>query len=529
MIPSLAGQMPEFAMPLIVSTLEYGRVSGTLRVISPEGQGEIGFSEGRIISAECGKSRGDLAVYICVSKEKGTFSFVSEQLQPQPELTKSNQGLLMEAMRLLDECRSNKSGYERTREYPAGIEKFSEYERLALASLSVPASVGQIASACQISELEAVYYLDRLEIVGAVSRCKLVEQERANSPRPAEINGRIRVLVVDDSVLMRRALTRLLEGDYGFEVVGTASNGQEALELLPKLRPNVVSLDLYMPVMDGVQTLKHIMLTRPTPTVMVSAASPEALDLTFESILRFGALDFITKPSHLRGGMDSQVEHILRRVKKAAKANLRGIRMVQPPLPSVARKARRGPCRAALVASAGAGGCLSYVQLVTSLPHDLPIAIVGMLRFPEDFLRAFVQFLSKRSPFSVEVVEDGMPLESGVCYLSSSPSVRLDSSGNQVRLRVDRDGQWDPNLCFMDAAKHFGVRAVGLLLSGDTEQSAGLGSIRAAGGVTMAQVPASCVDPEQCERAIELGLVDRIVLPTQVPTHVSQLLLQRRG
>lgn len=517
--PSLAGQLRDFELPQVISILEYSRMTGTLRITGPDGRGSLVFEEGAMVGAEAGTARGELAVVLLLSWTEGSFSFTRGGSTSERQPLRSNQSMVLEAARLLDESRSGQATFAPTQR--PGAEELKNGTRRVFASLSGPASVIQVAASCGLTPLEAYFHLEELERLGAVSRCE--------GAAPAG-EKRTRILVVDDSPLMQKVLARLYESDPSLVVAGTASNGSEALDKLRELKPDLVSLDLYMPVMDGVTTLKHIMLSQPTPTVVVTAANPEALDLTFESILRFGAIDFITKPSKSRGDLAGQTASILRRAKKAARANLRGLRMVQPPPPVSNDHAGRGPCHGVIVATAGTGGCLSYLQFLTSLPHDLPFAVVGFLPLTDEFLRAFVSYVGSCAPFDVELAADGAPLEGGVCYLASpETTVRLVPGVRGPLLSVVHGSEGTVSPAMADAADLFGPRAAGLVLSGEGDEAlAGLAAIRAASGITLAQLPASCVDPEQPERAIAARLVDRVVLPSHISGSLSQLLMTRQ-
>ncbi|MCK6683520.1 MAG: response regulator [Thermoanaerobaculia bacterium] len=525
MIPVLAGQIPDFDLPQIVSILEYARMSGCLRVLTPNDRGILHFHDGNLTTAETGELRGELAAMAILSWPEGNFSFLKGVSSGRPaEISRSNQSLLLEAMRLLDESLRTNPVFTATRKgresMPAGPGR-----RVLSAVSSRAMSLSQIADATGLSRLEVYYHFEHLEAEGLAKRV-----EPGAETLPVAADDRLRILIVDDSNLMQKALTRLYETDPGITVIGTASNGQEGLEALARLKPDIVSLDLYMPVMDGVATLKHIMLSQPTPTVVVTSANPESLDLTFESILRFGAIDFITKPSKSRGDIEGQTRSILTRLRKAAKVNLRGLRMVQPPPSVPGTRASRGRCQGAVIAAAGTGACLSYMQVLTSLPADLPFAVIGSLPFPDDFLRAFVAYLGKSATFSVEAAEDGKPLESGVCYLvGSEQTVRIvPSEAGPCLTVVPKTTFLSVSTLMAGAARVFGHRSVGLVLSGSGDDVIdGLAAIRAAGGVTLAQLPASCVDPEQPELAIESGLVDRTVLPNHISGSLSQLLMSR--
>jgi two-component system chemotaxis response regulator CheB len=378
-----------------------------------------------------------------------------------------------------------------------------------------------------MSPLEALYRLEQLERMDAASRKR---PDVAATAAAGGTEAKLRVLIADDSSLMQKVLARVYESAGDIEVVGVAADGKQALDLISRLKPDLVSLDLYMPVMDGVATLKHIMVTHPTPTVVVTSASPEDLDLTFESILRFGAIDFIAKPSRSRGGMERQVDDILRRLRKAARVKMRGLRFLQPPPRPMRVHSSPGQCQALIASVAGTGACLSYSQLLTSLAPDLPVGIIGLLPFPEPFLQAFVAYLQKCSAFRVEIARDGLPLQGGTCYLAGLHSaVTLEPRPDGPILRIASDPREDAAAALMlEVARHYGSRSIGLLLAGDGDGAmAGLAGIRAAGGMTMAQLAASCVDPEQSCRACELDLVDRVVLLPYLSSELSQFLVSR--
>ncbi len=357
------------------------------------------------------------------------------------------------------------------------------------------------------------------------------EQVTAGAPAPPTRDC-IRVLVVDDSKLMQKTLRRICERAPEIEVVGCAGNGEEALELIQELRPDVISLDLFMPIMDGVATLKRIMLTNPTPTLIVTSAQKDDLDLTVKSILRFGAVGFVTKPNKLSGSVESQAEVILQQIRKAANLDLHGIRMLQPAPSPAPRQAVRGACNGLAIVSGGTGADRSYSQLLSQLSADSTVALVGVLPVARSFLSPFIAFLNTGSTFHVERAVDGAPLRSGVCFLAGEDErLRLERRNQGAVLRVEpgaAEPGCDPLLA--DGARLFGSRTIAILLSGEGDPPAtGLATIRAAGGITLAQLPSTCLDPECPQRAIKLDLIDRAldlkqiggVLPTLIRDHAS--------
>jgi two-component system chemotaxis response regulator CheB len=520
---SLAGRLPDFDLPQILSVLEVSRATGRLNVSSSEGEGALLLSDGSVVGAESPSNSGELAAFEVLSWSEGEFWFIQDAAPARRQIDRSNQGLCLEAMRLIDESRSPDVAFVRSEAGDASVPHGARAVLDALNGSGV--TVEAVAHQVGLPPVSVLYWLEALERLRVVRR--LTESEELCDEAGAATT---RMLLVDDSRLMQKVLRRMYESDGDIEVVGVAENGEEALALLPELKPDVISLDLYMPVMDGVTTLKRIMLSQPTPTVIVTSANADELDLTFESILRFGAIDFITKPSKSRGEMGDQTVNILERIRKASRVNLRGVRMVQPAPHGPHERADRSRCRGLLVATGGTGGCLSYLQLLTSLPTDLPFAVIGQLSFPRDFTRGLASYLRKSARVEVQLAEDGVEIEGGVAYLASDADrVRIEPGESRPLLRVEStDEPADPSLLFREAAASFNDRSIGLVLSGSDQGALpGLGAIGAAGGTCLGQLPESCVDPEPVETALRMGLVERVVLLPHISHELSQAWLSR--
>jgi two-component system, chemotaxis family, protein-glutamate methylesterase/glutaminase len=527
MTSCLSGRLEDFLLPQVIALLESVQASGHLETSCAGGGGQIDFRHGQIVGAQLGGLSGEVAAFSILSWSSGEFRFRRNGAEPAGNMSRSNQALCLEAMRLLDE--SKNPGLRFAQAAEAAPRSLTEpLPRVLLAIQSGSGLIKDIAETCRMSTLEAYYYAERLEELRTVRR--LADGQPSSAETDAAADS-VRVLVVDDSELMRRTLTRLFESDPGFRVVGAAASGQEALDMLPVLRPDVITLDLHMPEMDGVMTLKRIMLTDPTPTVIMTASSPDALDQAFETILRFGAIDFITKPSRSRGEMEEQVRYILRRLRNAARVNLRGIRLFQPRPSPASLRARPGDGRALVLAVGGTGACLSFMQLLSDLPADLPFGVLGLLPFPDEFLRAFVAYMYKYSAFEPRVAADGAQLMSGVCYLTSRTQPwRIVREGGRAVLRdTGARGLCDPNLLLYDASQVFRERTVGLVLSCESRDLvSGLSAVRASGGMTMAQLPETCVDPEGPAEALKLGLVDKVTVLNRISSDLSQFFMDRQ-
>ncbi len=527
MTSCLSGRLEEFLLPQVIALLEAVQASGHLETSCAKGAGQIDFRRGQIVGAQLGGLRGEVAAYSILSWSSGEFYFRRNGAEPPGNMSRSNQALCLEAMRLLDESRNARLRFALVSE--TVVPSLSEpLPRVLTAIQAGSGLIKDVADACHMSTLEAYYYAERLEELRVVTR---LADGHAPSVAGDAATDLIRVLVVDDSELMRRTLTRLFESDPGMRVVGAAASGKEALEMLPALSPDVISLDLHMPEMDGVMTLKRIMLTDPTPTVIMTASSPDALDQTFETILRFGAIDFVTKPSRSRGEMEEQGRYILRRLRNAARVNLRGVRLFQPRPSAVSLRARPADSRALVLAVGGTGACLSFMQLLSDLPADLPFGVLGLLPFPDEFLRAFVAYMQKYSAFEPRIASDGVQLQSGVCYLTSwtRPWRIVSEAGRPVLRGPSGRGPCDPNLLLYDASQVCRERTVGLVLSCESRDLVGgLGAVRAGGGMTMAQLPETCVDPEGPAEALQLGLIDKVTVLNRISSDLSQFFMDRQ-
>ncbi len=351
-----------------------------------------------------------------------------------------------------------------------------------------------------------------------------VPRPAVGEPEGAGPEATTRVLVVDDSSMMRGFLTRLYQRDPRLEVVGAARDGKEALSMLSHLRPDVVSLDLFMPVLDGVATLKRIMLTQPTPTVIVTAGNPDDLSEAVESCMRFGALGFVRKPHNSPAERAEQENAILEQIHNAAGAEVTGIRMFADRGRANRIRSVPGPCRGLVVISGGVGSDRPLQRLLAEMPADLPVAVVAELSLAAGFLRAFHSLAEKSSVFSVELAEPGKELRGGVCYLAGREQ-KLRIGGEKSRPVLEAPGGGS---LFRDAVDLFGAASMGILLSGEGEPPGqGLLEMRVASGFTLVQNPATCVHPEQTRRARELELVDVFASPAQLAGAVTRWVLSR--
>jgi len=327
----------------------------------------------------------------------------------------------------------------------------------------------------------------------------------------------IRLLIVDDSRLIRTAVRRLFESDSQVQVVGEAANGREALSLLPRLKPDVITLDINMPEMDGLSTLKHIMIKHPTPTVMFSALTREGATETFDA-LRLGAIDFMPKPSQSRGDdMASQERLILQKVKIAAGVETAAIRLLRPSKNhhhaiSVAGRDPEG----LVVLGASEGGYGPLLKIIPQLPPDLPVAYLVILYVTTAHVEAFAEYLNANSSIDVRCAHDGEPLRSGTCYLASgSEYVTLQRTGSRINLMVNPSPfpkrRGTINMLMLSASEIMPDQTIGVVLSGKGIDGAeGAAEIRRVGGTVIMQDPQTCLFQEMVHSAQRNGKADHI-------------------
>ncbi len=331
----------------------------------------------------------------------------------------------------------------------------------------------------------------------------------------------IRVLVVDDSALMRKLLSQVLESDGSIQIAGTAMDGFIGLKKIEELKPHVVTLDLEMPRMDGMETLRQITRTHRLPVIVVSAHSRQGASATFKA-LALGAFDFVAKPKDsASGGIEEIAAELITKIKVAAQAGAPKMVLEPPPqqrkghkLPARARK----PAARVIAIGISTGGPNALHYLLSQLPGDFSGSIVVVQHMPEGFTEMFARRLAESSAIEVKEAQSGDLLYAGralICPGDRHMRVRRMPLGDIVLLSdTQRVNGHRPSVdvLFHSVAQEFGSNAVALLMTGMGEDGAeGLGAVKAAGGLTIAQRPDSCVVDSMPRAAIERGHATRVV------------------
>jgi len=331
----------------------------------------------------------------------------------------------------------------------------------------------------------------------------------------------VRVLVVDDSATMRGVISATLRADPEIEVAGQAADPYEARQLIKQLSPDVITLDIEMPNMDGLAFLDKIMRLRPTPVIMVSTLTQAGAEVNLRA-LEIGAFDCVAKPSSYN--RDS-FEQLAEKVKAAAKSRRRPVlvqRAVVQPSGSYAPDGR-------LVAiGSSTGGVEALITILSKFPANCPPTVISQ-HMPPTFTASFAARLNKLSAAEVSEAVDGAKLQTGRVYLAPG-NAHLEVAGSHVRLSdAPKVNGHRPSVdvMFQSVLRSVGTRAVGVILTGLGRDGAeGLLALRQAGAETIGQDEASCVVYGMPRAAYEIGAVmrqlpleriaERILLSTNV-------------
>ena len=412
-------------------------------------QGTIFIEDGEITHALCEKEQGEEAFYKILGWRSGSFETLGDIINPKTTIDKNWESLLLEGLHRVDEL---------------------------------------VAENAKIDE--------------PPDNCQAIPEHKS-----------LRVFVVDDSSMMRRILTDMLTSDKDICVVGTAKNGEEALKKIQELRPDIVTLDVNMPLIGGGTVLKHVMIKNPCPVVIVSSTYDDTQANTLDS-LRFGAVDFISKPVKSRN-MKEQQRRLIDKVKLAAKAKISNFRRVRSPkILSEETKSTdsQNPCDFLVVCSSGPGGYSELVKIIPRLPASLNACMIAVQRTPQSIILPLADYFSKRSRFNVLPMHDHVQITCGRCYIATyNFSMKLRTQKEISFIDMD-DGISDNNafdLFLNSIAEFFTGQVLVLLLSGAEVGSLdGLRNIQKRNGRIIAQQVTSCMVPNPLEKAIQSKVVD---------------------
>jgi two-component system chemotaxis response regulator CheB len=338
--------------------------------------------------------------------------------------------------------------------------------------------------------------------------------------------AQLRILIVEDSVMVRKRLTDVFGGDPSFAVVGEAGDGERALELCKRLRPDVVTLDLMLPGINGVEVTRRIMADCPTPIVIFSGVENRTMGLHLLDALSAGAVDAVEKPTRFISSGE-WVAELLARVKQAARpASAPTPRTLPPPEP------RPQPARLVAI-GASTGGPAAMKDILQRLPSDFPLPMLLVMHLSEKFEASMVEWLGKGSSIPVRHVMDGeaLPPPGRSALLMARANRHLVMREGRLRLVEGPErhsSRPSVDVLFESVAKDMGGRAIGCLLTGMGRDGAeGLNAMKRAGAMTLAQDEESSVVFGMPREAIRLGAARHVLPLRDIPAWLDGLARHR--
>lgn len=339
-----------------------------------------------------------------------------------------------------------------------------------------------------------------------------------------DLEKKIKVLVVDDSALMRKMVGDIISGTPGLELAGTANDGLECLAQVRKLKPDVVTLDIEMPNMDGLQALARLMSESPVAVLILSAHAVEGAEATLLA-LELGAVDFITKPS---GSISLDIEKVqqqlVEKVFMAAGVDLNKLKNHRHKITDPPAVHALPPARGQKIVAIGSstGGTRALAEIIPKLPGNLNAGLVLIQHMPVGFTKSLAERLSSRSRIMVREASDGDIVKPGLALLVPADyHLTVDNSGYKIQLNQDpqRFGvRPSVDVTMESLAANAKVPLVGVILTGMGHDGAkGMAAIKKQGGHTIAEDRSTCVVFGMPKSAIETGMVDLVLPLEQIP------------
>lgn len=341
----------------------------------------------------------------------------------------------------------------------------------------------------------------------------------------------VKVLIVDDSAFMRKLITEIISSQPDLEVVGTARNGQDALEKLERLPVDVVTLDVEMPVMDGLETLRRIMQSKPLPVVMLSSKTKRGSQTTIKA-LALGAVDFIPKPSGpISLDFKSISDEIILKIRLAATA--RHVRKARPLISKSPRQLRefeklpKGAADALVIIGSSTGGPRAVEEVFAAIPPNLPAGILVVQHMPKEFTRSFAERLNSLYRFPVKEAAHGDLIENGHAFIAPGDyhlrvgwdrRIMLSQEERVMFLRPAID------VAMQSLPAIYQNRIVGVILTGmGRDGAAGIAMIKEAGGITIAQDKDTSIIYSMPRVIAEEGNADYILPLGQIGETITDL------
>ncbi len=336
----------------------------------------------------------------------------------------------------------------------------------------------------------------------------------------------IRVLVVDDSSFMRKLLRDILEAHPDIKIVGMAANGKEAVQMNEELDPDVITMDVEMPVMNGIEAVQKIMSSKPKPIIMLSAHTRENARITIESLEK-GAIDFVPKPGgEVSADLIKISEEIVEKIKTAYFANIPALKEMLKPQKVLRKMPTSGNKTVVIASSTGGPKAISYI--IPKLPEDLNASILVVQHMPEGFTSAFAERLRSISKIKVKEAGDGEKIEPGNVYIAPSGFHTIVSEEERIVLTKDKPIHGvrpAADKTMVSAANVFLNNTIGVVLTGMGKDGAvGVKRIKAVGGKNIAQDETTSVIYGMPKAAFETGCVDEVLPLEEIPSGLIRMI-----
>jgi two-component system, chemotaxis family, protein-glutamate methylesterase/glutaminase len=358
-----------------------------------------------------------------------------------------------------------------------------------------------------------------------------MNQSKAVPPIRNDAHSPVRVLVVDDSAFMRLTISQNLNEYPEIQVVGSARDGIEALEMIPRLQPNVVTLDVEMPRLDGISTLRRIMAEYPRPVIMLSSLTRDGAVETIQA-LTLGAVDFVAKPTQ-KANIKSVMNEVANKIIQAAQAGNYAVPRIRQPLTEPVHTAKEncrlpGPDDRIVLIGSSTGGPRALNLLVPELASHIPAAYVIVQHMPAGFTRSLAERLDQISALAVKEAQPGDRLQTGQVLLAPGGfHMTFDEAGlvafNQnplvhgVRPAID--------VTLTSIARYFGKRTLAVILTGmGNDGTTGAQLVRAAGGKVIAEAESTCVVWGMPRSVYEAGAADQVVPLTGIAKAIERVI-----
>lgn len=354
-------------------------------------------------------------------------------------------------------------------------------------------------------------------------------------------NDRIKVLIIDDSAFMRKVITDMLNSDENIQVIATARNGQEGLLKAEKLKPDIITLDVEMPVMNGLETLNELMKLRPVPKViMVSSMTYEGGEATIKA-LESGAVDFVAKPNNaaLYFSIDNIKHELISKIKSIGRSKYINLPEVKQhkaihDLTSTSRTSLKPAdnLKHIIVIGTSTGGPRALQEVLPYLPADIPAAVLVVQHMPPGFTKSLAARLDALSKINVKEAEEGDKLKAGWAYIAPGDYhmvLKSASMGNYI-ININKDSpvsghRPSVNKTMSSVAELGHGSVIAVIMTGmGSDGSEGMLKIKKAGGKTIAQDESTCVVYGMPKAAVNIGAVDTIVPLNNITKEIIKIM-----